>query len=101
MALISLWSFTSCQNQTSTSTAKTNDMTMKNPYYSRTDTLPLKVSDDEWKKVLPDSVFQVGRKKATEMAFTGKYWNFSGVGTYYCAVCGNALFCLLYTSRCV
>jgi len=90
--LISFWGVTSCQKQTSNSSTKTNEMTMKNPYYSRTDTLPLKVSDEEWKKVLPDSVYQVGRKKATEMAFTGKYWNFSGVGTYSCAVCGNALF---------
>ncbi|MEO8664031.1 MAG: peptide-methionine (R)-S-oxide reductase MsrB [Ignavibacteria bacterium] len=64
----------------------------ENPYYSRTDTTNLKVSDAEWKKILPDSVYQVGRGKATEAAFAGKYWNTTGHGTYYCAVCGNALF---------
>jgi peptide-methionine (R)-S-oxide reductase len=63
-----------------------------NPYYSRTDTTKLNVTDDEWKKILPDSVFQVARNKETEYAFTGKYWNSTGIGTYYCAVCGNELF---------
>ena len=64
----------------------------KNPYYSNTDTNKLSVSDAEWKKILPDSVYRVGRGKETETAFTGKYWNTVGLGTYYCAVCGNALF---------
>ncbi|HZV69355.1 MAG TPA: peptide-methionine (R)-S-oxide reductase MsrB [Saprospiraceae bacterium] len=64
----------------------------ENPYYSRTDTTVLHVTDAEWKKVLPDSVYQVARKKDTEEAFTGKFWNYSGIGTYYCAACGNALF---------
>ena len=63
-----------------------------NPYYSRTDTTHLDVSDAEWERLLPDSVYQVARNKATERAFTGKYWDFEGLGTYYCAVCGNALF---------
>lgn len=63
-----------------------------NKYYSRTDTAKLNVSDEEWKKILPDSIYQVGRGKQTEEAFTGKYWNSTGKGTYYCAVCGNELF---------
>jgi len=63
-----------------------------NPYYSRTDTSKLNVSNTEWKKILPDSIYQVARNKATEEAFTGKYWNASGLGTYFCAVCGNKLF---------
>jgi peptide-methionine (R)-S-oxide reductase len=65
---------------------------MDNPYYSRTDTTHLNVSDAEWKRILPDSVYDVARNKATERAFTGKYWDTDGLGTYYCAVCGNALF---------
>ena len=64
----------------------------KNPYYSRTDTTTLHLSDAEWKKVLPDSIYEIARKKGTERAFTGKYWNYTGIGTYYCAACGNALF---------
>ena len=63
-----------------------------NPYYSRTDTTELNVPDSEWKKVLPDSVYAVAREKDTERAFTGKYWESTGIGTYYCGVCGNALF---------
>ena len=84
-----------CQNETSTQNeGKTMETSQHpdNPYYSRTDTAQLHVSDAEWKKVLPDSVYHIARKKGTERAFTGKYWNYTGVGTYYCAACGNALF---------
>ena len=64
----------------------------KNPYYSRTDTTKLRLSDEEWKKVLPPDVYAVARGKGTERAFTGKLWNYTGRGTYYCAACGNKLF---------
>lgn len=63
-----------------------------NPYYSLTDTAHLNVSDAEWKKALPDSVYHVAREQGTEYAFTGKYWNFEGIGLYRCVCCGNALF---------
>ena len=63
-----------------------------NPHYSRTDTTHLNVSDAEWKRILPADVFQVAREQGTERAFTGKYWDAEGLGMYYCAVCGNALF---------
>ncbi|MDQ3016106.1 MAG: peptide-methionine (R)-S-oxide reductase, partial [Bacteroidota bacterium] len=65
---------------------------IKNPYYSRTDTATLNVPDSEWKKVLSEDVYKVAREKDTERAFTGKYWNATGIGTYYCAACGNKLF---------
>ena len=68
------------------------NMPKGNPYYSRTDTTVLHVSDAEWKKVLTPDVYAVAREKDTERAFTGKYWNYEGIGTYYCAACGNALF---------
>lgn len=64
----------------------------ENPYYSRTDTTALSVSDAEWKKILPDEVYHIAREKGTERSFTGKYWNSDDKGTYYCAVCGNPLF---------
>ena len=76
----------------SQASSKTTASNSANPYYSRTDTIVLHVSDAEWKKILPDSIYKVARLKDTERAFTGKYWNFMGIGTYYCAVCGNALF---------
>lgn len=63
-----------------------------NPYYSRTDTSKLRISNAQWKKVLSKELYAVAREGATEMAFTGKYDNFDEKGTYYCAACGNALF---------
>lgn len=64
----------------------------KNPYYSRTDTAKLHVSLAEWKKILPPEVYYIAFEKGTEPPHTGKYWNYKGIGTYYCAVCGNKLF---------
>src|SRR5579862_6712825 len=63
-----------------------------NPYYSNTDTRALAVNNAEWKKILPPDLYAVAREQATERPFTGKYWNQSARGTYYCAVCGNMLF---------
>jgi peptide-methionine (R)-S-oxide reductase len=77
----------SCQTNLS---SKVNQK--ENPYYSRTDTTTIKVSNAEWKKILPENVYNVARLAGTERAFTGEYWNHTGIGTYYCAVCGNALF---------
>jgi peptide-methionine (R)-S-oxide reductase len=65
---------------------------MNNPYYDRTATTPLNVSNEEWKRILPPDVFAIARQAATERAFTGKFWDFEGIGTYYCAVCGQPLF---------
>ena len=80
------------QNQSVETTTIMTDSVKNNPYYSRTDTSKLAISDAEWKKVLPDSIYQIARNKGTEYAFSGKYWNFTGLGTYYCAACGNQLF---------
>jgi peptide-methionine (R)-S-oxide reductase len=49
-------------------------------------------TEDEWKKQLTAEQFQVTRKKATERAFTGKYWNFNQAGVYRCICCGAELF---------
>jgi peptide-methionine (R)-S-oxide reductase len=49
-------------------------------------------SDDEWKKELSSQAFQVTRKKGTEMAFTGEYWNNHKNGVYKCTCCGQDLF---------
>src|ERR1700677_1530088 len=64
----------------------------KNPYYSHTDTKPVKVSDKEWRAILPPAVYQIAREQGTEIAYTGKYWDNHAKGTYYCAVCGNPLY---------
>jgi peptide-methionine (R)-S-oxide reductase len=49
-------------------------------------------SDAEWQKELTPEEFAVARKKGTERAFTGRYWNNHEAGVYRCVCCGNALF---------
>ncbi len=49
-------------------------------------------SDAEWKKTLTPEQYEVLRKKGTEQAFTGKYWDCHEKGTYVCAACGYKLF---------
>ena len=49
-------------------------------------------ADEEWRKQLTPEQYQVARKKGTEPAFTGKYWNHHEDGTYSCVCCGNPLF---------
>ena len=91
------------QNVPAVTTAMTDSISQgKNPYYSRTDTTKLNVSNEVWKKILAPDVYAVAREKHTEYAFTGKYWNFEGIGTYYCAICGNQLFTsdAKYASNC-
>ncbi len=46
----------------------------------------------EWSKILSPEVYEVARLKGTERPFTSKYETSKEIGTYYCAVCGNALF---------
>jgi peptide-methionine (R)-S-oxide reductase len=80
----------SCQRKIETTMAQSAQQA--NPYYSRTDTTKLELPDSTWREVLPDSVYAIARNKDTERPFTGKFWNYEGIGTYYCASCGNALF---------
>ena len=64
----------------------------KNKVYSRSDKSKVMLSDEEWKKILPEDVYYIARKKGTERPWSSKYEKFNEAGTYYCAVCGNALF---------
>lgn len=47
---------------------------------------------EEWKASLTPEEFQVCRLAGTERAFTGKYWDHKGKGTYHCVCCGKPLF---------
>jgi peptide-methionine (R)-S-oxide reductase len=49
-------------------------------------------TEPEWKHQLTPEQYEVTRKKGTERAFTGKYWNNHEAGIYRCACCGAALF---------
>ncbi len=73
-------------------TSMENKEAKNNPYYSRTDTTKLNISNDEWKKILAPDLYAIAREAATERAFTGKYNEFDEIGEYYCSVCGNHLF---------
>jgi peptide-methionine (R)-S-oxide reductase len=63
-----------------------------NPVYSNSDTNKVSLTDDEWKKILPQEIFYIARMKGTERPWTSKFENSKETGTYYCAACGNALF---------
>jgi peptide-methionine (R)-S-oxide reductase len=92
--------FTQCVNSQDRKSTTSKTLIMQtseaeqahNPYYSRTDTEKLNVPLSEWKKILSPEVYHIAFEKGTEAPGTGKYWDFKGVGTYYCAVCGNKLF---------
>jgi len=50
------------------------------------------LSKDKWKKKLTKEQYRVLRKKGTEPAFTGNFWNHHEKGIYKCAGCGAPLF---------
>jgi len=49
-------------------------------------------TEDEWKQELTPEQYEVTRRKGTEPAFTGEYWDEKKEGTYRCVCCGNELF---------
>ncbi|WP_457593725.1 peptide-methionine (R)-S-oxide reductase MsrB [Hydrogenimonas sp.] len=52
----------------------------------------IRKSDEEWQKTLTPLQYEVCRKRGTERAFTGEYYDFKGDGIYCCVCCGAALF---------
>ncbi len=49
-------------------------------------------TDAEWRAQLTPEEYSVTRRKGTEHAFSGKYWNNHADGLYACVCCGTVLF---------
>ncbi|HLH18248.1 MAG TPA: peptide-methionine (R)-S-oxide reductase MsrB [Bryobacteraceae bacterium] len=49
-------------------------------------------SDAEWRQELSREEYEVTRRKGTERAFTGRYWDHHEPGMYRCVCCGAPLF---------
>ena len=56
--------------------------------------IPNKIAktEQQWQEELDEESYHVLRKKGTERAFTGRYWNLKDKGIYNCAGCGLNLF---------
>ncbi len=56
--------------------------------------MPDKVAktDAEWQRLLTPEQYRVTRRKGTERAFTGPYWDHHAQGTYRCIGCGAEFF---------
>jgi peptide-methionine (R)-S-oxide reductase len=52
----------------------------------------IRKTEAEWRQMLTPEQFQVTRKKGTEPAFTGEYWDCKKQGRYECICCGQLLF---------
>ena len=61
--------------------------------YLEGDTIvPIIKTEEEWKDQLSELQYKVLRKKGTERAFSGAYWNKKEAGVYLCSACGLPLF---------
>ena len=49
-------------------------------------------SEEEWRQQLSPEEYEVTRRKGTEHAFTGRYWDNHEPGMYRCVCCGTPLF---------
>ncbi len=60
--------------------------------FAQTKNYVVKKTDAEWKKQLTAEQYTVTRKKGTENAYSGQYWNNHKPGIYKCICCSQELF---------
>ena len=89
--------FQQCSNAQSANKQNTSHMDAannkeNNPVYSRKDSTPVTLTEEQWKNILPKDVYAIARQKGTERPGSSPFEHSKEIGTFYCAVCGNALF---------
>ena len=80
LLLVAIFTFSSCQSQEKKAVSK------------KETAVKIQKTDAEWKKELTPEQYEVLRKKGTERAFTGEYYDHFEKGKYVCAACENVLF---------
>jgi len=55
-------------------------------------TFKIEKTEEQWREQLTSEQFHVTRKKGTERAFTGNYYDCKEAGVYCCVCCGTELF---------
>ena len=81
ITLILICTVLSSQKSIAQQKQSVNGKIIVNPYYSRTESKKINVTDAEWKKVLSPALYAVAREASTERAFSGTYNKFSKSGT--------------------
>jgi peptide-methionine (R)-S-oxide reductase len=72
--------------------ANAQDAPLTTEEVSETPVNPSTLSDADWRALLSGSEYRVLRKKGTERAFSGEFWDSHDNGIYVCGGCGENLF---------
>ena len=81
-----------CQPQSAEPVKPATNSAAKPPEPPKNMTNKIVKTDAEWRKLLTPEQYHVTRRKGTERAFTGSYWDNHETGVYECVCCANELF---------